>query len=174
LATGDPDSSDHPAVPVSRRLTITNWVLYRPLPTGPLVEPSPDQTVGKVSTVDFQEEKMSKLSMTATFAAILVTAMPVAYAQTRAAPETHAAVTGGEPGRIIQPNQIRASKMIGSKMIGSSIYDVQNRNIGSVKDLVLDSDGRVAAVVVDVGSFLGVGGKYVAISMSDTKRTTTV
>jgi sporulation protein YlmC with PRC-barrel domain len=122
-----------------------------------------------VSTVDFQEEKMSKLSMTATFAAILATAMPVAYAQTRATPETHAAVTGGEPGRIIQPNQIRASKMI-----GSSIYDVQNRNIGSVKDLVLDSDGRVAAVVVDVGSFLGVGGKYVAISMSDTKRTTTV
>jgi sporulation protein YlmC with PRC-barrel domain len=125
--------------------------------------------LAKVSTVDFQEEKMSKVSMTATFAAILVTAMPVAYAQTRAAPETHAAVTGGEPGRIIQPNQIRASKMI-----GSSIYDVQNRNIGSVKDLVLDSDGRVAAVVVDVGSFLGVGGKYVAISMSDTKRTTTV
>ena len=107
---------------------------------------------------------MSKMSMTATFAAILATAMPVAYAQTRATPETHAAVTGGEPGRIIQPNQIRASKMI-----GSSIYDVQNRNVGSVKDLVLDSDGRVAAVVVDVGSFLGVGGKYVAISMSDIK-----
>ena len=107
---------------------------------------------------------MSKLSMTATFAAIFATAMPVAYAQTRATPETHAAVTGGEPGRIIQPNQIRASKMI-----GSTVYDVQNRNIGSVKDLVLDSDGRVAAVVVDVGSFLGVGGKYVAISMSDIK-----
>jgi sporulation protein YlmC with PRC-barrel domain len=107
---------------------------------------------------------MSKLSMTATFAAILVTAMPVAYAQTRAAPETHAAVTGGEPGRIIQPNQIRASKIV-----GSTVYDVQNRNIGSVKYLVLDSDGRVAAVVVDVGSFLGVGGKYVAISMSDIK-----
>jgi sporulation protein YlmC with PRC-barrel domain len=93
---------------------------------------------------------MSKLSMTATFAAILATAMPVAYAQTRATPDTRAAVTGGEPGRIIQPNQIRASKMI-----GRSIYDVQNRNIGSVKDLVLDSDGRVAAVV--------------AISMSDVK-----
>jgi sporulation protein YlmC with PRC-barrel domain len=107
---------------------------------------------------------MSKLSMTATFAAILATATPVAYAQTRATPETHAAVMGGEPGRIIQPNQIRASKMI-----GGSIYDVQNRNIGSVKDLVLDNDGRVAAVVVDVGSFLGVGGKYVAISMSDIK-----
>ena len=107
---------------------------------------------------------MSILSMTATFAALLATSTPVAYAQTRATPETHAAVMGGEPGRIIQPNQIRASKIV-----GSTVYDVQNRNIGSVKDLVLDSDGRVAAVVVDVGSFLGVGGKYVALSMSDIK-----
>lgn len=54
-------------------------------------------------------------------------------------------------------------------MIGSSVYDVQNRKIGSVKDLVLDKDGKVAAVVVDVGSFLGMGGKYVAINMSDIK-----
>jgi sporulation protein YlmC with PRC-barrel domain len=75
-----------------------------------------------------------------------------------------AAVKSGEPGRIIQPDQIRASKIV-----GSTVYDVQNCNIGSVKDLVLDNDGRVAAVVVDVGSFLGVGGKYVAISMGDIK-----
>jgi sporulation protein YlmC with PRC-barrel domain len=114
--------------------------------------------------MEFREEKMTKLSMTAIFAAILATAMPVSYAQTRATPETRAAVISGEPGRIIQPDQIRASKMV-----GSTVYDVQNRNIGSVKDLVLDDDGRVAAVVVDVGSFLGVGGKYVAISMSDIK-----
>lgn len=97
----------------------------------------------------------------AALATLLVATAPVAYAETASHSRTVAA-TGGET--MIQPDQIRASKMI-----GSSIYDVQNRNIGSVKDLVLDSDGRVAAVVVDVGSFLGVGGKYVAISMSDVK-----
>src|SRR5882762_5235279 len=107
---------------------------------------------------------MSKLSMTATFAAILATVMPVAYAQTRATPETHAAVMSGEPGRIIQPDEIRASKMI-----GATVYDVQNRNIGSVKDLVLNRSGAVDAVVVDVGSFLGMGGKYIAIPLSDLK-----
>jgi sporulation protein YlmC with PRC-barrel domain len=80
-------------------------------------------------------------------------------AQTRITAETHAAAA-----IAIQPDQIRANKMI-----GSSVYDVQNRKIGSVKDLVLDKDGKVAAVVVDVGSFLGMGGKYVAINMSDIK-----
>jgi sporulation protein YlmC with PRC-barrel domain len=68
------------------------------------------------------------------------------------------------PNTVIQPNQMRASKIV-----GSTVYDVQNRNIGSVKDLILDKDGRVAATVVDVGSFLGMGGKYVAIPLSDFK-----
>ena len=54
-------------------------------------------------------------------------------------------------------------------MIGATVYDVQNRNIGSVKDLVLDRSGAVDAVVVDVGSFLGMGGKYVAIPLGDIK-----
>jgi sporulation protein YlmC with PRC-barrel domain len=54
-------------------------------------------------------------------------------------------------------------------MIGNAVYDVQNRKIGSIKDLILDRDGKVAEVVVDVGSFLAVGGKYVAIDMSDIK-----
>jgi sporulation protein YlmC with PRC-barrel domain len=102
---------------------------------------------------------MSKLSTTAAVAAVLATVVPVAYAQTRITAETHAAAA-----IAIQPDQIRANKMI-----GSSVYDVQNRKIGSVKDLVLDKDGKVAAVVVDVGSFLGMGGKYVAINMSDIK-----
>jgi len=64
----------------------------------------------------------------------------------------------------IQPDQIRAEKMV-----GSTVYDRQNRNIGSVKDLILDKDGKVAAVIVDVGSILGMGGKYVAIDWGDIK-----
>src|SRR5437870_1162823 len=54
-------------------------------------------------------------------------------------------------------------------MIGSGVYDVQNRNIGKVSDLVLNKNGTVDAVVLDVGSFLGMGGKYVAVPLSDIK-----
>ena len=64
----------------------------------------------------------------------------------------------------IQPNQMR-----GSKMIGSTVYDVQNRDIGKVRDLIVDKDGKIDLVVVDVGSFLGMGGKNVAVKLSDIK-----
>jgi sporulation protein YlmC with PRC-barrel domain len=107
-----------------------------------------------------QEENMSNVTRTAIFTAIIAAAAPGAYAQTRAVPETHVAVTS----HIIQSDEIRASKMM-----GSTVYDLQNRSIGSVKDLVLNKDGQVDAVVLDVGSFLGMGGKYVAIPISDIK-----
>ena len=105
---------------------------------------------------------MSKATNAAMFAAIIAAAAPAAYAQTRTLPETHVAATTTHT--MIQPDEIRASKMI-----GTTVHDVQNRNIGSVKDLVLNRSGAVDAVVVDVGSFLGMGGKYVAIPLSDIK-----
>jgi sporulation protein YlmC with PRC-barrel domain len=107
-----------------------------------------------------QEENMSNPTRTAIFAAIIAAAAPGAYAQTRAMPETSTAVTS----HIIQSDEVRASKMI-----GSTVYDLQNRNIGKVSDLVLNKNGTVDVVVVDVGSFLGMGGKYVAIPLNDIK-----
>lgn len=102
-----------------------------------------------------------------TIAAIAVTvalSAPAAYAQTIAVPSV------GQPVRLLnvalttQSGELRASQLI-----GSTVYDVQNRNVGSVKDIVLDRDGKVRAVVVDVGAFLGVGGKYVAVDLADLK-----
>lgn len=42
-------------------------------------------------------------------------------------------------------------------------------NIGDVNDVILTADGKVAAVIVGVGGFLGIGEKDVAIKMSDLK-----
>src|ERR1700745_2448964 len=103
--------------------------------------------------------------MTAAFALGLAAAIPAAYAQTSTTHDTRAAATNTVPNNTLRADQIRASKMI-----GSTVYDVQNRNIGKVDDLVLDEDRKVVAVVVDVGSsFLGTGGKAVAVQMSDIK-----
>ena len=116
-------------------------------------------------------------TMSAIALATLLGAMPVAYAQTAhpttAKPNAAAAnkdttmtrdATANRAEETIQADQIRASRMI-----GSTVYDVQNRNIGKVRDLVLDRDGKIAAVVVDVGTFLGMGGKSVAVKVSDLK-----
>jgi sporulation protein YlmC with PRC-barrel domain len=107
---------------------------------------------------------MSKIPTAVAFAAALAVAAPLASAQTNPNLERHTAVNTAMTNDVIQPDQIRASKMI-----GSSVYDVQNRKIGDVQDLVLDKDGTVADVVVDVGSFLGMGGKDVAVRLSDLK-----
>jgi sporulation protein YlmC with PRC-barrel domain len=100
-------------------------------------------------------------NMTAAMAALFLSAAPLAYAQP-AAHDTTVAMTSASG--VIQPDQVRASQMI-----GSSVYDVQNRDIGKVQDVILNPDGRVAAVIVDVGTFLGMGGKDVAVHLSDIK-----
>ena len=107
---------------------------------------------------------MTKSTLAAAVAAILLAASPLAYAQSSAAPQDNAASVANPTGTAIQQDQFRASKML-----GSTVYDLQNRDIGSVKDLIIDKDGRVAAAVVDVGTFLGMGGKYVAVPLSDIK-----
>ncbi len=107
---------------------------------------------------------MSKSNMTAAFAALLIATAPVAYAQMSPTPHSSASAMAGGIGTEIQPDQFRASKMI-----GSAVYDVQNRDVGKVEDLVVNKDGTVAAAVVDVGEFLGMGGKYVAVPLSNIK-----
>ncbi len=106
---------------------------------------------------------MPKIFTTTAMTLALAAALPAAYAQTTTS-DTRAAATVATSSTMIQPDEWRASKMI-----GSTVYDVQNRNIGSVKDLILDKSGKVDKVVVDVGSILGMGGKYVAIPLSDIK-----
>jgi sporulation protein YlmC with PRC-barrel domain len=104
-----------------------------------------------------------KTTLTATATAILLAVSPLAYAQSTSGPAENVSATN-PAGTTIQSDQFRASKML-----GSTIYDVQNRDIGSVKDLIINDNGRVAAAVVDVGTFLGMGGKYVAVPLSALK-----
>lgn len=43
--------------------------------------------------------------------------------------------------------------------------DADWESIGEIDDLVIGEDGRVQAVLVDIGGFLGMGSKTVAVSM---------
>jgi sporulation protein YlmC with PRC-barrel domain len=106
---------------------------------------------------------VSKIHLTAAVALALAATAPVAYAQTATTHDTRVAASDTLPHGI-QADEIRASKMI-----GSAVHDVQNRKIGSVDDVILNKDGKVDAVVIDVGSFLGMGGKDVAVLPSDIK-----
>ena len=121
---------------------------------------------------------MSKLTLATSGLALAFAASSAAYAQTdtmkpadpmkpagtmatTAAPMTTAAggfITQGQKG------QWRASKLV-----GVDIYNNADENIGEVNELLVDGSGRVLAVIVGVGGFLGIGEKNVALPFETVK-----
>ncbi|MCX7645834.1 MAG: PRC-barrel domain-containing protein [Rhodobacteraceae bacterium] len=53
------------------------------------------------------------------------------------------------------------------RLTGAAVYDVEDRRIGSVSDLIVGADDVLTDAVVDVGGFLGIGAKPVAIPMGE-------
>lgn len=52
---------------------------------------------------------------------------------------------------------------------GTTVYGANDEKIGSIGDVVLTPDNKPDAVIVDVGGFLGIGAKEVAIGMDKLK-----
>ena len=48
--------------------------------------------------------------------------------------------------------------------LGLKVLDAAGEDVGEVEDLVLDQDGRLAAIVITIGGFLGIGGKNIAVA----------
>jgi sporulation protein YlmC with PRC-barrel domain len=53
-----------------------------------------------------------------------------------------------------------------------SVYDPSNSKIGEIEDVLLSPDGKVTALIIGVGGFLGMGEKDVAIPFAAVKHTT--
>jgi ribonucleotide monophosphatase NagD (HAD superfamily) len=49
------------------------------------------------------------------------------------------------------------------------VYGANDVNVGEIGDVVLGTDKKVDAVIIDVGGFLGVGEKEVAVGMDNLK-----
>lgn len=62
----------------------------------------------------------------------------------------------------VEMGQIRADDLI-----GSTLYGANEANIGTVGDVLLSEDGQVNAVLIDVGGFLGIGSREVALSLNE-------
>jgi sporulation protein YlmC with PRC-barrel domain len=56
-----------------------------------------------------------------------------------------------------------------SKLMGLDVYNEANEKLGDVNELILDKTGKVTAVVIGVGGFLGMGEHDIAVSMDKLK-----
>jgi sporulation protein YlmC with PRC-barrel domain len=64
-------------------------------------------------------------------------------------------------------NRQESGDYLASNLIGESVYNSQDEVIGSVNDLVTDESGKIVAVLIGHGGFLGMGQKDVAIRFED-------
>lgn len=87
-----------------------------------------------------------------------------AYAQT-AQPADKPAATATVPAeKMALKGNWRASKLM-----GLDVYNEANEKLGDVNEIILDKNGKVAAVVIGVGGFLGMGEHDIAVSMDKLK-----
>lgn len=63
----------------------------------------------------------------------------------------------------------RPDQWLASSLKAKNVYDRSDAKIGVINDLVIERDGRVAAVVIGVGGFLGIGEKNVGVPFQDIK-----
>src|SRR5215475_2607161 len=59
-----------------------------------------------------------------------------------------------------------------SKLVGLSVYNEKNESVGSINDMLTDKNGKIVAVVIGVGGFLGVGEHLVAVPFEKVKFST--
>ena len=98
---------------------------------------------------------MLKMQLAAGLAATVLMA-GTALAQTSPAPTQPAGA-----GQVI--TQMTPDLMRGSKLMGVDVYGADNQKIGDIDEVLVDKQGKVQAVVVGIGGFLGIGEKDIAI-----------
>ena len=85
------------------------------------------------------------------------------------AQQTPALEPGSPAGEVAQTGTVAVSQLKlvsgvrASKLIGATVYNDANEKIGTVDDLILTSEDKAVAAIIQVGGFLGAGGKLVAV-----------
>ncbi|RUS59813.1 PRC-barrel domain containing protein [Pseudorhodobacter sp. E13] len=80
------------------------------------------------------------------------------------------ASTDMTPGMMVTRDGYVAAEpdvLTAEKLTGARVYDATDADIGEVGSLILGADGQITEAVVDVGGFLGLGEKPVALSLSE-------
>jgi sporulation protein YlmC with PRC-barrel domain len=144
-----------------------------PAATG--VAPAPDSTVQAPAEQPAPETSAQAPAEPAPDATAEAPAEPVPDATAEAPAEPAPATTAEAPADSATDTtttaaidrstlkEMPAAEIRAEEMIGTTVYGADDANVGEIGDIVLTSDGKIDAYVVDVGGFLGMGEKEVAI-----------
>jgi sporulation protein YlmC with PRC-barrel domain len=81
------------------------------------------------------------------------------------APAPKAPAEHATPAPLVVPAvQVAPVELTG--LLGHVVLDARGNELGRIVDLLADDQGRVRAVVVDVGGFAGLGSRKVAVAWS--------
>jgi len=78
-----------------------------------------------------------------------------------------AAVGVGGDTKIM--TDVPPNSMLVTNYYKQNVYDPSNNKIGEVDDVLLGADGKINALVIGVGGFLGIGGKHVIVPFNAVK-----
>ena len=101
---------------------------------------------------------LRKLVITTTVSGIMIV---TALAQAQTAKEVLTPATSAK--FITSQNQ---DQWVFSRFKGTDVIGPDNMSVGSVNDILFDGTGKIIGLVVEVGGFLGIGAKNVAMEMS--------
>jgi sporulation protein YlmC with PRC-barrel domain len=79
-------------------------------------------------------------------------------------PEQQATAPSGGPQFLSRQD---SSSWLASDLLGRAVVNANNETIGDVDNLVTDENGKIIAVVIGAGGFLGLGEKEVAVRFED-------
>lgn len=89
---------------------------------------------------------------------------PDSTAQAPAAPDQSTTTGAIDKSQL---TEMPAGEISADNLVGTTVYGAEDANVGEIGDVVLSPDGNVDAVIIDVGGFLGIGSKPVAVGMDN-------
>ncbi len=98
--------------------------------------------------------------------ALMLASSSLALAQTTPPPAPQAPPAATTPSGQPMWYSHQADEMRASKLIGTKVVNAANETVGDINEIVLGKDGKVAAVIIGVGGFLGIGEREVAVSFN--------
>jgi sporulation protein YlmC with PRC-barrel domain len=118
------------------------------------------QALDRRDTPEMEEDMLKTYLAAGLATAALMTG--AALAQTTPAPApSQSGSAAGAAGQLM--TQMSKDMMRGSKLMGVDVYGSDNQKIGDIDEVLVDKEGKIQAVVVGIGGFLGIGEKNVAI-----------